>query len=101
MSIDANDVRSNASAIVATIARIPQKERDKLPGRQLVENFNMLLEIAQEVAPQVDKRLWPHPIAFRQQMNGVAIPDVNYTDLEIYARQIYDLVPIDFAISFG
>lgn len=92
MAVDANSVNGLAESFIETISKLNAKERDKPVSRRYAEELNKLIELAKEVAPEHDARMWPAPVRIQETM-GVTQVFASYADLETAARQIAHLVP--------
>jgi len=84
MSVHPSQIRSKAKALSDTLAKLSQAERDRQPSPQFIESYNQLLDLAREAIPTVDNRLWPPK----------AEAATRYVELQTYALQICDLVPL-------
>jgi hypothetical protein len=94
MAVNTHQVRAKAQAFVTALTKMGPKEREQQPTAQFAEDFNRLLVLAKEAAPEVDARLWPKPLEFSPRAN-MTEPGVRarYAEIETYARQVLDLVP--------
>lgn len=100
MAVSTHQVRVKAQAFVDALSKMSAKERDQQPLPQFAADFNTLLELAKESAPEVDARLWPKPLELfeRAQMMQPGVR-ARYVEIETYARQVLDLVP--YVPGFG
>lgn len=92
MGVTPHEVRANAKAFIDSLERLSAKQREQMPSRQFAEQFNRLLEVARETAPQVDHRLWPPPLEVTEHM-GVVQVSSRYAEIETYARQVLARFP--------
>ncbi len=93
MSVDCDQVCRSAMAFIEALSKLSAREREKVPAAHYGENFNQIIKLAKEAAPNVDERLWPKPITFKQPVGGGIITEARYVELETYARQIVNLLP--------
>jgi hypothetical protein len=99
MAVSADQVRTKAQAFVSALSKMSAKEREQQPTIQFASDFNALLELAKEAAPEVDARLWPMPVEmFQREMMQPGVR-ARYVEIETYARQVLDLVP--YVPNFG
>lgn len=91
MSIDQSQVRALAKAFVETLEKLTPKERERHPELRYGQEMNKLIQLAQEVAPEVDKRLWPQPLQTNEPHRGQPVLG-RYEDIETAARQILGLL---------
>lgn len=92
MAITKDQVRASAQAFVDTLSKLTAKQREQEPESRLARELNRLIELAEEVAPEIDERLWPVPIKvddhpIRDRVFG------RYADIETAARQIVAQLP--------
>lgn len=93
MAVDLYEVRGNAQAFIDAIVRMTPKEKEQVPTVSYAQNFNNVLELAKEVAPHVDGRIWPAAICFDQPVGYGVIATTRYSEIETYSRQIVNLLP--------
>lgn len=91
--MDSHQVRQSVSAYVATLEKLPAKQKDQAPTQRYAEDFNRLLDVAKIACPEIDSRLWPSPIVVRSAVGGMVVVEARYVEIETYARIMMNLIP--------
>lgn len=86
-------VNGMAKALADTLSGMSAKQREQEPFPRFAEDFNRLLELAKEAAPEHDARIWPQPIRVEDAGAGRTQVFARYVEIEAAARQIASLVP--------
>jgi len=94
MPVTVQHVRSLAESFVQSTEKLTAKEREQRPSGAYGNNFNNVLHLAKEAAPQIDDRLWPKPVeVYEVAFHDGSCTRSRYSELETYARQILSLLP--------
>ena len=99
MAVSAYQVRVKAQAYVDALTNLSAKEREHQPLAPYAEDFNGLLALAREVAPDVDARLWPRPIEISHNDVSRTVR-ARYAEIHTYALQVLNLLP-DAPLGIG
>jgi hypothetical protein len=95
MVVQLGQVRGLAQAFADSLERLGSKEREQQPSAAYAENFNNVLALAKEVAPEVDARLWPKPVeTYEGSTTGKKLARARYAELATYASQVLELLPL-------
>ena len=88
MALNAESVYAKIAALHETLAKLPAKQKEGTVTPHFAKELNELLELAKEVAPNVDKRLWPTPLTIEG-------PHVHkrYAEVEAYLNAMMSMVP--------
>jgi hypothetical protein len=101
MGIDKHYVRGLAESTIEAIEAVPAKDRIKTASPSSAQDVNRVLELAKEVAPKHDARLWPAPIMIEEPGAGVTQVFGTYADVERIARRVLALVPAELLFRLG
>src|SRR6185369_15961807 len=92
MGTDTRTVRGLVQAHLDTLRGLSQKERASHPSVRSGTEFNKLLGLAKEAAPEVDPRVWPAPLTIEGNSMGIDTVFADFVDIETSARQILSLL---------
>lgn len=95
MPISADEVLPLATAIEESLSQLSVKERAQDPSEHFLENYNRVLDLAQEAKPDVDKRLWPKHVEAKKVPSGPVYSEASYAEILSYTKQIISLLAVE------
>lgn len=90
--VTVDQVHGKAEAFLSSLGKLSEKERAQIPTIPFAQDFNVLLSLAKEVAPEVSDRLWPSEIRFREPVGYALMPEARYVEIEAYVRQVISIL---------